>query len=80
MVKAVETLTRGLSGLKLGFDRKAYHARKAACPRCGRVVCAHHLSRHQRTQKCKLITFWTKNLVVFGPGPGKPASIFQGLY
>ena len=71
MVKAVETLTRGLSSLKLGFDRKAYHARKAACPRCGRVVCAHHLSRHQRTQKCKLITFWTKKFGGIRAGPGK---------
>ena len=72
MVKAVETLTRGLSGLKLaGFDRKAYHARKAACPRCGRVVCAHMLKRHQRTQKCKLITFWTKKFGGAQPGPGK---------
>ena len=71
MVKIVQKLARDLSRLKLGFDRKAYHARKAACPRCGRVVCAHMLKRHQRTQKCKLITFWTKKFGGAQPGPGK---------
>jgi len=58
MPETIEKLAQGLDKLKLGFDKKAYHARKATCPRCGCEVCAHMMTRHQDTQKCKLITFW----------------------
>ena len=54
MVKTVADVAEGIKKLKLGFNRKKHLQKKAKCSRCGTVVCAHIMNRHQRTMKCEL--------------------------
>ena len=58
--ESVQTLTKKVGELKLGFDRvlyrraydKVYFKKKVVCPRCGLLKVKHKLKRHMKTKKC----------------------------
>ena len=60
--KVVQTLTKVLDEMKLGFDRvsyrrqydKVYFKKTAVCPRCGELKVRHKIKRHMKTKKCKV--------------------------
>ena len=60
MVKMVQTLTKKLGEMKIGFDRAAYRKaydafyfkRTAVCPNCKETKVKHKLKRHMLTKKC----------------------------
>jgi ribosomal protein L32 len=60
--KVVQTLTKSLDELKLGFDRvsyrrhydKVYFKKTVVCPRCGELKVKHKIKRHMKTKKCKV--------------------------
>ena len=62
MTKEVQTLTKSLGEMKLGFDRvsyrrqydKVYFKKTAVCPRCGELKVRHKIKRHMKTKKCKV--------------------------
>ena len=60
--KLLQTLTKSLEEMKLGFDRvsyrrqydKVYFKKTVVCPRCGELKVRHKIKRHMKTKKCKV--------------------------
>ena len=59
LTSTVEALTKNISKLKIGFNKKLYikqyQRKQATCVHCGSTVLKYKMERHMRATKCVLV-------------------------